>query len=127
MKSLIFWKNFHHHSDGDFVALRPFRFAGNEYEPGDTFDKSAATRLQTKNLFIARKIIPAGQADIGISISEDETPSSDSERTATIEEVGAGWLNVLNGDGKKVGKSTRDHAEAESIRDAYLAGEIDSE
>lgn len=127
MKSLIFWKNFHHHSDGDFVALRPFRFAGNEYEPGDTFDKSEATRLQTKNLFIARKIVPAGQAETVITASKKVAPVSDGERTATIEEVGAGWLNVLNGDGKKVGKSTRDHAEAESIRDAYLAGEIDAE
>ena len=120
MKSLIFWKNFHHHSDGDFVALRPFRFAGNEYAPGDTFDKSAATRLQTKNLYIARKIVPVGQ-------SETVIPVSGGERTATIEEVGAGWLNVLNGDGAKIGKSTRDHAEAESIRNAYLAGEIDAE
>lgn len=122
MKSLIFWKNFHHHIDGDFVALRPFTFKGTEYAAGDAFNKDDASRHQLKCLFQARKIVPGNgdeKADMGNPIAED--------RTATIEEAGAGWLHVLDKDGNKIGKSTRDQAEAEAIRDAYLAGEDETE
>ncbi len=56
--------------------------------------------------------------------ADSEKPATDAPaRSAAIVEGSTGWLSVMDGE-TKIGKSTRDQAEAKKIKVAYESGEI---
>jgi hypothetical protein len=56
-------------------------------------------------------------------IKEDTETEKQPKRTGTVVEGKAGWFHVEDGEGNKVGKSTRDEEEAKENLELYLLGE----
>lgn len=54
---------------------------------------------------------------------EDTETVEEAKRTGKVVEGKAGWFHVEDGDGNKVGKSTRDEDEAKENLELYLLGE----
>lgn len=142
--SRYFRGDFRDKADGEFVASRSLTVSGVSYETGEPFDKSSVSSRTLRLLYENRKIAAADSVSDGQNgtverdkpaeatrdaKSEDKSPSAANyddiqrERVGTVVEGKAGWFHVESETGEKVGKATRDEAEAAQIKEAYERGE----
>jgi len=65
----------------------------------------------------------ADESEELVSDQEEATETEEPKRTGKVVEGKAGWFHVEDGEGNKVGKSTRDEDEAKENLELYLLGE----
>jgi len=142
--SRYFRGDFRDKADGEFTASRPLTVSGVDYKAGDPFDKNSVSVRTLRLLYENRKIDAVDTASdqqegTKERVEEEKAkptpetgtasaPAGNSEdihdkRSAKVVKGKAGYFHVEDEAGKKVGKATRDEAEAEEIRAAYERGE----
>lgn len=98
--------------------------------PGDPFDKSKTPEHKLKRLFDTRKVTFAeamhNPANISAIVEEKELTNNEEyaivNLVPVIVEKAFGWLAV-EVNGERIGKATRDRAEAERIVADWLASD----
>lgn len=141
--SRYFRGDFRDKADGEFTASRSLTVSGVDYKAGDPFDKNSVSLRTLRLLYENRKIDAVDTASDqqegtkerveeekakDVASKSENAPAGNSEdihdkRSAKVVKGKAGYFHVEDEAGKKIGKATRDEAEAEEIRAAYERGE----